>query len=175
MGTMAVCDAKGNAILGERPSKEILMRIGIVGSEGAKFTPEGEEKARDIIVDLLMGPEGLGGNTLVSGHCHLGGIDIWAEEAADFGWCFSIDKLIFPPATLKWEGGYKQRNLQIAHNSDIVYCITIDKFPLDYKGMKFPYCYHCKTDTHIKSGGCWTMKEAIKMGKKGQVIVVNNF
>src|SRR5689334_14188453 len=130
------------------------MNIGIVGSEAAKFTPLGEARAKRAILEILQPstpptqlvnfiprPE-----NVVSGHCHLGGIDIWAEEIADSLW---IPKLIFPPANLRWEGGYKQRNLEIAKASDIVYCLTIDKFPDTYTGMKFPYCYHCKTADHI--------------------------
>ena len=55
------------------------MNIGIVGHEAAKFTPETEAKAKAIIRDLLSDPL----SVCVSGHCHLGGIDIWAEEIAD--------------------------------------------------------------------------------------------
>lgn len=58
------------------------MRIGIVGSEAAKFTPETQAKAIRLIESILV-------NTpssevmVVSGGCHLGGVDIWAEEAAE--------------------------------------------------------------------------------------------
>lgn len=159
------------------------MKIGIVGSEGAKFTPLGEERAKEWINKLLTGDYRMNpGNppkywgpetTVVSGHCHLGGIDIWAEEIAD---SLGFSKLIFPPKTLRWEGGYKQRNLEIAKNSDMVYCISVKDFPETYTGMRFPFCYHCK-DTepaHIKSGGCWTTKEARKMGKSTKLIIVEN-
>lgn len=90
---------------------------------------------------------------MVSGHCHLGGIDIWAEEEADD---MGIEKLIFPPKSLRWNGGYKERNLLIARNSDIVHCIVVAKYPPHYRGMRFTRCYHCDTTEHIKSGGCWT-------------------
>ena len=128
------------------------MRIGIVGHEAKKFTPETEAKAREVISSFLSP-----GDILVSGGCHLGGIDIWAEEEADK---LGLEKLIFLPAIQKWEGGYKQRNLQIVSNSDIVHCIVVAEYPKDYQGMRFDYCYHCKTNEHIKSGGCWTAKRA---------------
>jgi hypothetical protein len=124
------------------------MNVGIVGHEAKKFTPVTEAKAREVIRTLLVP-----GSTLVSGHCHLGGIDIWAEEEADR---LGIPKLIFPPKSLDWTNGYKPRNLQIARNSAIVHCINVAAYPPGYKGMRFSYCYHCKTDAHIKSGGCWT-------------------
>lgn len=147
------------------------MKIGIVGSEAAKFTPDTETKARDAIANLIE--EGLHTDgqipTIVSGECHLGGIDIWAKEIALDA---NIGYIGHPPKTLKWEGGYKQRNLLIARDSDLCVCITVKNFPPDYKGMRFPYCYHCKTSDHIKSGGCWTVKQAIKLGKQGRIIVV---
>lgn len=151
------------------------MKIGIVGSEEAKFTFKGKLAAQDAITQILLDDKA---THVVSGHCHLGGIDIWAEDAAeDLG----LVPLIFPPAEHSWSGGYKPRNLQIARNSDIIYCITVDKLPPNYDGMKFPGgCYHCLKGLngfkgpHIKSGGCWTVLQGIKMGKIGKWIVVNN-
>jgi hypothetical protein len=39
--------------------------------------------------------------------------------------------------------------------------------------MTFEMCYHCMSDTHVKSGGCWTVKYAKKIGKEGEVLVIN--
>ena len=150
------------------------MRIGIVGSEGAKFTPETEAKARAEIRNkiAIIGAIQVGHPWIVSGGCHLGGIDIWAVEEARAMGVPENQIIEYKPKILSWEGGYKQRNLLIAHNSDFVVCITVKNFPPDYKGMRFPYCYHCKTSDHIKSGGCWTVKQAIRLGKEGQIIVI---
>jgi hypothetical protein len=138
------------------------MIIGIVGSEAAKFTPEGEKAAKQLIRKLVSNPAV---REVVSGNCHLGGIDIWAEEIAkELGKKFTA----FTPVKKSWEGGYRQRNMRIASRSDEVHCITVRRLPPDYDGMRFPLCYHCKTDTHIKSGGCWTMKRA----KKGILHVI---
>lgn len=143
---------------------EIDMKIGIVGSEAAKFTSDTQEKARETIRSIIADAE-----LVISGHCHLGGIDIWAiEEAKKLG----IPTVEYPPAILQWSGGYRERNLQIARASDIVVCITIKEFPADYTGKRFVYCYHCKTDTHIKSGGCWTVKKAELIGKETFVLAV---
>ena len=138
--------------------------VGIVGSEAAKFTPETETRARALI-RLLLSP----GDVVCSGHCHLGGVDIFAEEVAS---ALGLEKLIYPPKELNWDHGYRPRNLQIAVASDVVYCITVRDYPPMYKGMRFSSCYHCKVDTHVKSGGCWTVKQALKLGKAGQVMVV---
>lgn len=142
------------------------MFLGIVGSEEAKFTPEAKARALLVIEDLYMDyrPE-----VIVSGGCHLGGIDIWAAE---FGKQHDLGVMEFLPKTKNWEG-YKNRNLLIAEYSDVVVCITVKDLPPGFKeGGWERYCYHCKTDAHIKSGGCWTVKEAIKLGKQGKVIVV---
>lgn len=140
------------------------MKIGIVGSEQAKFTPITETAARTIICDLIHGFD-----AVISGECHLGGVDIYAkEEALAHGMPFKG----FPPKKLQWEGGYKQRNLEIAKNSDTVVCITIEQLPPEYNGMKFELCYHCKRDDHVKSGGCWTAKQASRMGKDAYLYVI---
>lgn len=143
------------------------MILGIVGSEAAKFTPETEELARGAIAGLI---EKYNADTVVSGACHLGGIDIWACEVGVSKNCNIVE---FPPKTHQWSTGYKPRNIQIAKASDAVFCITVKDLPLGYDGMKFPLCYHCGTKDHVKSGGCWTVKYAIKkLGKQGGIIVI---
>lgn len=142
------------------------MIVGIVGSEGAKFTPETEAAARSEITRLLSRP---GVTAVCSGGCHLGGVDIFAEEeAAKLG----LEAVVFKPKRLTWSGGYKERNLQIADASDEVHCITVKTLPAGYRGMRFRLCYHCGAADHIKSGGCWTVKMAKKAGKPTSVIVV---
>jgi hypothetical protein len=143
------------------------MIAGIVGSEAAKFTILTEALAKKAILEILIKPEVTG---LSSGACHLGGIDIWAEEICD---TLGKPKYIFAPKTFDWSTGFKPRNMQIGDKSDIVYCITVDKLPSSYTGMRFPQCYHCKTDTHVKSGGCWTAKYAQKLGKKAEWIIIH--
>lgn len=141
------------------------MNLGIVGSERAKFTQETEDKAKRLIGKLFIH---YGPTVVVSGNCHLGGIDRWAIDMAH-AWGYDIQE--HSPAHLNWTC-YKARNMEIARYSDVVICITVKKFPPNYKGMRFPYCYHCKTDEHIKSGGCWTVKYAKSIGKEGRIIVV---
>ena len=148
--------------------------IGIVGSESKKFTPETEKLARETILTRLKYWMDEHEVTVVSGHCHLGGVDIYAEEAAD---ALGLPKEIYPPKTYSWETGYKVRNLQIAKKSDIVYCITVKELPESYVGMRFNYCYHCRnagwgSTNHVKSGGCYTMHQAIKLGKEGKLIIL---
>lgn len=142
------------------------MRIGIVGSEAAKFTPETELQARAAINGII---DSFRPAVIVSGACHLGGIDIWAVEE---GRRNRLDCIEHHPSNLRWSDGYRPRNIKIAEDSDLLVCITVKELPPDYKGMRFKLCYHCGTDTHVKSGGCWTMKYAKKLGKKTQLIVI---
>ena len=142
------------------------MIVGIVGSEEAKFTYEGRIAARTIILGILSDPAVI---EVVSGGCHLGGIDQWAAE---LGRERGLRVIEFLPDCLSWENGYKPRNLRIADRSDVVHCITVDKLPLAFEGMRFDLCYHCGTKDHVKSGGCWTMKQAVKRGKLGELHVV---
>jgi hypothetical protein len=142
--------------------------IGIVGSEDAKFTPYGETRARELITALLLPV----GTILTSGHCHLGGIDIYAEEIAEL---LGREKIIFPPKNLAWSTGYKPRNIKIARACTELHNITVDQLPDLFAGMRFKLCYHCGTDTHVKSGGCWTAKQVRLLGKPATIHVVKNY
>lgn len=155
-------------------------KLGIVGSEAAKFTPETEEKARTAIRALI---KKFGATTVVSGGCHLGGIDLWAEEE-----CRSVlntEPIVFAPKTKQWDPpgqyGYKARNLDIAKTCDACVCITVAELPQVYAGMRFDGCYHCDrhkrpaalyVPPHVKSGGCWTMWKAFLMGKPVDLVVI---
>lgn len=137
--------------------------VGIVGSEKAKFTEETKARAKDLIKNLIRNFE-----IVSSGHCHLGGIDIWAEEIAREQ---NKKLLIYPPEKYSWEY-YKKRNIAIAKVSDAVYCITVKSLPPSYTGMRFDKCYHCNTDEHVKSGGCWTVNYAKRLKKPTRVFVI---
>ena len=146
--------------------------LGIVGSEAAKFTPHTEqlarEKIRDLIAKAMVGawPAKI---IVCSGQCHLGGIDIWAVHEASL---LGLDVIEHPPKVMSWERGYKPRNIQIAKNSNEVVCITVRELPPGYSGMRFKLCYHCGTNAHVKSGGCWTVKYAQSLGKPGHIEVI---
>lgn len=140
-----------------------MKTVGIVGPEGNRFTSETEEKARKLIRLYLKI-----NSRLVSGGCHLGGIDIWAKEEAQ-----KLNKPYeeFLPVTRDWNG-FKARNKQIAQNSDFVVCITLKELPAGFPKKTSYFCHHCNTDEHIKSGGCWTAKYARSIGKEGKIIVI---
>lgn len=150
------------------------MILAIVGSEKAKFTTLGEIRAKEFIARIISDPICTG---VSSGHCHLGGIDIWAEEIAKK---FKRELFVYAPASRNWSNGYKQRNIDIANKSDKVWCISVDTLPEGFSGMKFSCCYHCERNAqipypnHVKSGGCWTMYYAIGLGKQGSLYVVKN-
>lgn len=132
----------------------IFPRVGIVGSEASKFDARTAELARREIHDFLLH---VGAETVISGACHLGGIDIWAiEEAQRLG----LETIEHAPRIRSWSapGGFRDRNLAIARGSDIVLCVTVRTLPPSYRGMRFDGCYHCldRTPPHVKSGGCWT-------------------
>jgi len=144
------------------------MKRAIIGHAADKFTDHTESLAKEAIRDILK-PEYI----LVSGGCHLGGIHIWAEEIAKELGCYDKDH-IHHPKIRRWEGGYKQRNLRIAEDAEEVYVIVVDKYPPNYTGRRFNICYHCKVDTHIKSGACWTALKAIRLyNKDGYWVIIS--
>lgn len=115
-------------------------KVAIVGSEEKKWTPEQKKRAVELIREILSA---YGNPVLVSGGCHRGGVDIWAEEAADD---LGIKKIIFPATKHRWSGagGYRERNIKIAETCDVLYDI-------EPKGKR--------------SGGTWTLEYAEKLGK----------
>jgi len=135
------------------------VRVGIVGHEGAKFSRVAELAARELIRGLLLERDSI----VVSGGCHLGGVDLWAEQEARL---MGRKAIIHRPANLRWADGFKPRNLLIAEDSDEIHVIVVREYPPHFRGMRFDLWYHCGKDSHIKSGGCWTAKVAERRGKK---------
>jgi hypothetical protein len=111
------------------------MKIGIVGSEEKYWTEKQREQVKQTI-NMILGED----DVLISGGCHKGGVDIWAEEVADKK---GLNKIIFLPEKLTWYW-YKKRNMRIAEESDVL----VDIEPGDRK-----------------SGGYWTLNYAKSIGK----------
>lgn len=160
-----------DGVLGAEGAKgaQRSMNVGIIGAAADKFTVAGEQAARILARHFLSDPHA----RLVSGGCHLGGIDAWAEEIADE---LGRQKIIHRPQTHAWSTGYKPRNLLIARDSDVVHVVVVRWYPPEYAGMRFSLCYHCARRArehggnvpafpHVKSGGCWTARQAELLGK----------
>lgn len=130
------------------------MKLGVVGHGQEKFTKRTEGLATQAIINAVLR---YGPTHIVSGHSPLGGVDLYAEQVAER---LGVPTIIHAPRYHTWSGpgGYKERNLAIARDSDLVLCVVVSDFPPKFNGMRFPYCYHCKgrNPQHIKSGGCWT-------------------
>ena len=145
------------------------MKVGVVGAEASKFTALGEARARAIIREILSDPQV---EVAISGHCHLGGVDIWLEEEAKK---LGMTPKVYPPAVKGWWSGYRPRNLKIARASDVVHVIVVKQLPVGFRGRRFDHCYHCQKSDHVKSGGCWTARQAMLMGKTGIWHIVDNY
>lgn len=132
----------------------------IVGHAKDKFTYETESLAKLKITESILYHRP---SSIISGGCHLGGVDIWAEEIAT---SLNIPLTVYKPTNLKWSGpgGYKDRNLKIARDSNLVLCVVVKDYPSTYSGLTFNGCYHCggRNPKHVKSGGCWTAWQARK-------------
>src|SRR5690606_17842379 len=63
---------------------------------------------------------------------------------------------------------YFIRNAKIAQECEQLFNIVM-------KADDDAYCKHCKTSGHLQSDGCWTMKEAEKLGKKTHLVIVDSF
>ena len=86
------------------------MRLGIVGHAAEKFT---EVTAKTALVAMGEAMFRHKATQVVSGGCHMGGVDIWAKgKAISLG----VSVVEFVPTKRTWSGpgGYQERNLQIA-------------------------------------------------------------
>ncbi|MFQ6027460.1 MAG: hypothetical protein ACE5Q6_08215 [Dehalococcoidia bacterium] len=130
------------------------MKLGIVGHAQEKFTLQTQIAAHGRILDAVKKHQP---THIVSGRSPMGGVDIYAETIAS---TLSIPTIIHAPKRNTWSapGGFKERNLAIARDSDLVLVVVVAEYPEGYTGMRFKDCYHCKgrNPPHIKSGGCWT-------------------
>src|SRR3990172_1245604 len=106
------------------------MKIAIVGSS---HLSEGEERtARQVSSTILKNYLKQGTVTLISGGAK--GVDTQAEDVAKQ---LGIECKIFKPAEQNWDG-YKVRNLRIAQECDILYCLPTK--------LKTEPCYQCNTE-----------------------------
>ena len=141
------------------------MKVGIVGSSSAD-TPEQYARVLDYVKSLKQQH---GDNlTIISGGAE--GIDSFAKKAAiELG--IPDDRIIiFPPKQEGWDG-YKQRNIQIAMEADMVVSFAL---PSKNKEDK---CYHClkfnRDGDHEKTAGCWTANKAMILRKQIKIIVLS--
>lgn len=138
------------------------MNLGVVGHAQEKFTEASEGLARMEITDAIIR---YGATRIVSGRSPMGGVDLYAEDVAKAcGMTKENGRLIVHAPTInQWNSaygkiGYKERNLAIARDSDLVLVVVVKELPSDFNGMRFSGCYHCgdRNQKHVKSGGCWT-------------------
>lgn len=151
-----------------------MIKVAIIGSGFDKFTPPTERLARDSIIRILKRHRPC---ILVSGRSPVGGIDIWAEEIANK---MRVQTDIKAPRVNDWNapGGFKDRNIEIARDADVVYVIVVGDYPPNYRGRRFDLCYHCagregRPPEHAKSGGCWTGWRAKDMGKQVNWVIIS--
>ena len=116
------------------------MKVGIVGSSKAQLNEKSIRFVEDIVLEYPID------TTFVSGGAS--GIDEIVEMV-----CMVVDRkiIIHKPKTNDWEG-YKERNLIIAKECDKVICVALRSKDKD------SYCYHCGSEDHIKTGGCYTAR-----------------
>lgn len=118
-----------------------------------------------------------------------GGIDVWAEIVADF---IGLEKDIKYAETFDWQDktvniqhshgpgdpdswlekvkrkGFKTRNIEIAYDCEVLFCIEPKVPQGTYKAMwsEEHGCFY------RRSGGMWTLEYAEKLGREVHVVVI---
>jgi hypothetical protein len=164
------------------------MKVAIVGPQEDKWLPYLKDRAKQVIEVILIQYQFERDLTIVSGGCPLGGVDIWAVELAKQR---GINTDVIKPDVNQWEDryateyenqyipvpilkGFKSRNIAIAKDCDVLYCIVPNAM-IGFNVVSFNpkcFCKHCKVWKHPTNGGCWTMKYANKIGKETHLVVV---
>ena len=126
------------------------MRIAIVGT--SKNLSENEERDVRQYCSQIIQSYDKNTTTIITGGAK--GVDEIAKEIThQLG--YKIQEYL--PEEQNWKS-FKKRNIQIATNSDELFCITTPVH--DTK------CYHHNTpQNHQKTAGCYTMKKAKELGK----------
>jgi hypothetical protein len=131
------------------------MRIAIVGK--SKLNLYENRAIRNTMIAMLEKyPKD---TVIVSGGAW--GVDTIAEMVAlDLG----LTTLVYKPKR-KTEEFFLKRNLEIANICDELICFTIPFIKIK--------CYHHDTpQDHEKTAGCWTLKKALELNKKTELIIV---
>jgi len=139
-------------------------KVAIIGASGSKLDEYERFGAMKEIIKIVKQHKN---PLIISGHSPRGGVDILVELYAEE---FNYPTKIIKPQVAQWGNkdgkmGYHDRNLVIASECDILYCITTR--------LKTKSCYHCKTGDHERTGACWTMKKAKEMGKPTKLIILH--
>ena len=140
------------------------IKVAIIGASGSKLD---EYERFGVMKELFKIVKRYTNPIIISGHSPRGGVDIIVELFAKE---FNLLNNIIPAQVSQWldkdgKMGYKSRNLVIASECDVLYCITTR--------LKKKSCYHCKTGDHEVTGACYTMQLAKKQGKETHLIVLH--
>ena len=131
------------------------MKIAIVGT--SRLTEKEKNQTRDAILKIIQSHSQ--GDVYLSGGAK--GVDTEVRNIAQNN---DIEIIEYKPLTGYWIDGFMPRNIKIAQECDILYCITTVKKDIP--------CYHCKDPAHEKTAGCWTMKQATKLKKETHLIII---
>lgn len=136
------------------------MKVAIVGT--SHILTENEERDIQQALGYIMNQYDKE-DEIISGGAK--GVDTMAIELAQ---SHKINTCIIHPKSNTLEG-YKQRNFKIAEMCDTLFCITT---PLRPHAQK---CYHHDPSAdHTKTGGCWTMKMALKLNKVCKLMITTD-
>jgi hypothetical protein len=143
-----------------------MVKIGIVGHCGEKFTEETKAKSIQLIYSILSSQKDA---ILISGHSPAEGIDVWAEEVAK-NLRLQIELKIAEENVWYGEHGNRKKFIDIARSSDDIHVIVVEKYPPNYTHRKYKKCIHClgARSAHVKSGTCWLGIYARKLKKRVQ-------
>jgi len=137
------------------------MKVAIVGTSH-EMTENEERDVQQFVASILNDYNQK--HLIISGGAK--GVDSIAIEVAR---SMGFPTQTYHPTSEKWEGGYKERNMQIAIDCDELFCISIPTHDME--------CYHhekgwsMSTPDHQKTAGCWTLNHVKELGKPCRLLV----
>lgn len=139
---------------------ENSIKLAIVGANGKTLDSMDKVKAMKVITTIYNDKVNEKKNpTLLSFNNPRGGISVLVEL---FATEFKAENKIYSLGDGMEEWKVAQRKL--AKDCDNLYCLVTE--------VRDKPCYHCLSLDHERNGGCYTMKEAGKLGKKVKLIIL---
>ena len=132
------------------------MKIALLGINGSGLDKNETQEAIYKIIEIVNRYDD---PTILTIHSPNGGINLLVELYADSNekkkQYYNYGKSIYD---------WKESSQQLAEDCDVFFCLTTK--------IKKHKCHHCLDYTHERTGACYPMKLAKKMGKQTKLIIL---
>lgn len=133
-----------------------MSKIAILGINGSGLSNEETKNAMEMILEITNRYDD---PTVITIHSPNGGVNTLVEMFADSN-AVKHEYYDYGKNMYDW----KESSARLAEDCDVFFCLTTK--------IKKNKCHHCLDYTHERTGACYPMKLAKKMGKQTKLIIL---